>query len=188
TSSKLHSQDIEPFLWELSASLVEMGRRDSLTVQDANNLTVLLEWLTSRFKDMSLPDISYGSFQKLQALVHKTIGTRANNLEAIGMEIRFGDDEMSEADAPVVYQIVRNPLFAPQLAVIQESHGELRTPPKYPPHPALGLVTTSPPTTVIKFPAGTSLTKTYNNNDFRQPRSTASVWHNTSRPPSTHVD
>ncbi|PVF96470.1 hypothetical protein CPB86DRAFT_708968 [Serendipita vermifera] len=186
--SRLHYQDIEPVLLELSASLVELGQRDSLTGQDASTLTALLEWLTSRFKDVALPNISYGSFQKLQALVHKAIGTRANNLEAIGREIRFGDDEMSEGNAPTVYQIIRKPLFASELAAIQESYGEPRTPPKYPPHPALGLVTTSPPTTVIKFPAGASLTKTYNNNDFRQPRNTASLWHNTSRPPSTHVD
>jgi hypothetical protein len=187
-SPRLHHRDMEPFLSELGATLVELGGGNSLTEQDANTLTVLLEWLTSRFKDVTLPNISYGSFQKLQTLVHKAIGTRANNLEAIGMEIHFGDEEMSEENTPIVYQITRKPLFTSQLAAIQQSYGDVRTPPKYPPHPALGLVTTSPPNTVIKFPAGGSLTKTYNNNDFRQPRNAASLWHNTSRPPSTHVD
>ncbi|KZT71498.1 hypothetical protein DAEQUDRAFT_665661 [Daedalea quercina L-15889] len=51
----------------------------------------------------------------------------------------------------------------------------------------LGMVTISPPA-IIRSPASTGLTKTYNNNDFRQLRQTPSARQNTSRLPSMHVD
>ncbi|PCH40888.1 hypothetical protein WOLCODRAFT_131584 [Wolfiporia cocos MD-104 SS10] len=65
-------------------------------------------------------------------------------------------------------------------------------PPSTPPRKALnqdvlGLVTLSPPS-LIRSPASTGLTKTYNNNDFRQLRQTISARQNTSRLPSMHVD
>lgn len=52
---------------------------------------------------------------------------------------------------------------------------------------ALGLVTISPPA-LIRSPASTGLTKTYNNNDFRQLRQIPAARQNTSRLPSMHVD
>jgi hypothetical protein len=49
-------------------------------------------------------------------------------------------------------------------------------------------VTTSPPTSLLRSPAITGLTKTYSKNDFRQLRQTPSARQNTSRLPSKHVD
>ncbi|ESK95101.1 hypothetical protein Moror_13833 [Moniliophthora roreri MCA 2997] len=51
----------------------------------------------------------------------------------------------------------------------------------------LGIVF-SPPTAILRSPAATGLTKTYQNNDFRDLRQTPSARQNTSRLPSTHVD
>jgi hypothetical protein len=59
-----------------------------------------------------------------------------------------------------------------------------------PPHArgVLSMVTVSPPTALLRSPAVTGLTKTYNANDFRALRQTTSARQNTSRLPSTHVD
>ncbi|KAI0065773.1 hypothetical protein BV25DRAFT_1798238 [Artomyces pyxidatus] len=59
-----------------------------------------------------------------------------------------------------------------------------------PPHTqnVLGMVTVSPPTALLRSPAVTGLTKTYNANDFRSLRQMPSARQNTSRLPSTHVD
>ncbi|KAK7049721.1 hypothetical protein VNI00_005752 [Paramarasmius palmivorus] len=61
------------------------------------------------------------------------------------------------------------------------------TPPKNNVPDVLGIVF-SPPTAVLRSPAATGLTKTYQNNDFRDLRQTPSARQNTSRLPSRHVD
>ncbi|KZV64689.1 hypothetical protein PENSPDRAFT_757048 [Peniophora sp. CONT] len=52
----------------------------------------------------------------------------------------------------------------------------------------LSLITVSPSTALLRSPAVTGLTKTYNANDFRVLRQTPSARQNTSRMPSKHVD
>lgn len=52
----------------------------------------------------------------------------------------------------------------------------------------LGMVTVSPPNAMLRSPEVKGLTKTYQNNDFRQLRQSSATRQNTSRLPSTHVD
>ncbi|VDB89931.1 unnamed protein product [Peniophora sp. CBMAI 1063] len=52
----------------------------------------------------------------------------------------------------------------------------------------LSLITVSPSTALLRSPAVTGLTKTYNANDFRVLRQTPNARQNTSRLPSKHVD
>ncbi|KAI5116623.1 hypothetical protein M0805_007794 [Coniferiporia weirii] len=52
----------------------------------------------------------------------------------------------------------------------------------------LGLITVSPPNSLLRSPEVKGLTKTYSNNDFRQLRQLTASRQNTSRLPSTHVD
>lgn len=52
----------------------------------------------------------------------------------------------------------------------------------------VGLITISPPNALLRSPEVKGLTKTYQNNDFRQLRQTSASRQNTSRLPSMHVD
>lgn len=52
----------------------------------------------------------------------------------------------------------------------------------------VGLITVSPPNALLRSPEVKGLTKTYQNNDFRQLRQSSATRQNTSRLPSMHVD
>lgn len=171
---------------EIGFTLAVLSTRPELSTEDAKGAIGLLEWLSSNYQEASMPTLSYASFQALQTLVQASIGADASNLAALGAELRFGGDEPMDDGNLNVVVLYPHSLTPAQMRVLIETEGQPRTPPRVASHPALGLVTTSPPTSVTRSPISQPLTKTYLNNDFRQVRNLARL--NTSRPPSVHVD
>ncbi|KIM25513.1 hypothetical protein M408DRAFT_315059 [Serendipita vermifera MAFF 305830] len=187
SSGTFLNADIDLLITEIGYRFSAMSTRSSLSTADARAILALMEWLTSTSKEAFIPTLTYNSFQNLQKLVQASIHDQANNLASMSSEVHFGDDEPME-DAPfAVLTISTQGLTPAQIAVLVESQGQPRTPPRHASHPALGLVTTSP-RSVNRSPIITNLTKTYLNNDFRQMRNSPLGRHNTSRPPSIHVD
>lgn len=173
--------DMALLVEEIGYTLTSMSSRPALSKEDGKRITELLEWLPSTYQEAAMPTLSYTSFQTLQGLVQASVG-EASTLVALGADLRFGDDEMMDDGTHNVIALFPRCLTPEQMRNLIETQGQPRTPPPLASHPALGLVTTSPPTSVTRSPASQSLTKTYLNNDFRLTRL------NTSRPPSVHVD
>jgi hypothetical protein len=186
-SGTLLSADIELIAAEIGLNFSTMSTRSSLSVADARAILSLMEWLVSTSKGPFIPSLTYSAFQALQKLVQESIHDQANNLVAISAELHFGDDEPMEDNISSVITVSKQGLTPAQIALLIETQGQPRTPPRQASHPALGLVTTSPPS-INRSPVSSHLTKTYLNNDFRQLRTSESSRHNTSRPPSIHVD
>ena len=170
---------------EIGYTLTVMSSRATLSKEDAKRIAKLLEWFSSSYQEASMPTLSYASFETLQRLVKSSLG-EASTLVASGAELRFGDDETMDDGTHNVIRLAPRCLTPAQMRNLIETQGQPRTPPPLTSHPALGLVTTSPPTSVTRSPISQPLTKAYLNNDFRQLRNLTRL--NTSRPPSVHVD
>ena len=191
TIGTLLPEDVEQLVRGIGVTVTAFARkklelRDS---QDVEAVTQLLDWVTRQTRDSPIPTLSDASFDALQALASGVADSSVNNLAALRGELLFSDDEAME-EGPLVVNVEN---FDLTLGQVKEALGERVTKPPSTPirkpgsHPALGLVTVSPPVTRSPLLAA-SLTKTYTRDEFRQLRNAPSSRQNTSRPPSTHVD
>lgn len=186
-SGQFLSADVEVLMAEIGHNFSAMSVRPSLSPADARAIMALMEWLASNSKEAFIPTLTYNAFHALQRLVQESIHDEARNLASMSAELHFGDDEPMEYPYSSVVAISKQALTPTQIGLLIEIQGQPRTPPRLASHPALGLVTTSPPS-INRTLMSSNLTKTYLNNDFRQLRTSGSSRHNTSRPPSIHVD
>lgn len=184
-------EDVEQLVRSIGLTVTAFARKkmELSDSQDVEAVTQLLDWVTRQTRDSPIPTLSDTSFDVLQALASGVAGSFLNNLAALRGELLFSDDEPME-EGPLV---VDTETFGMTLGQVKEALNDRvtkipSTPIRKPgSHPALGLVTVSPPVTRSPL-LGTSLTKTYTRDEFRQLRNTPSSRQNTSRPPSTHVD
>jgi len=181
------SADVELLMAEIGHNFSAMSARPSLSPAEARSIVALMEWLASNSKEAFIPTLTYNAFHALQRLVQESIHDEARNLASMSAELHFGDDEPMEDPYSSVDTVSKQALTPAQIGLLIENQGQPRTPPRLASHPALGLVTTSPPS-INRTLMSSNLTKTYLNNDFRQLRTSGSSRHNTSRPPSIHVD
>jgi len=179
--------DVELLAEEMGYTFSAMSMRPSLSPADARATVAFMEWLVSNSKNAYIPTLTYTAFQVLQKLVQESLHDPASNLASMSAELHFGDDDPMDDTSPSVFTISHEGLTPAQMAHLIETQGQPRTPPRLASHPALGLVTTSPPSINRPLMSG-HLAKTYLNNDFRQLRNAGSSRHNSSRPPSIHVD
>ena len=184
-------EDVEQLVRGIGLTVTAFARKkmELSDSQDVEAVTQLLDWVTRQTRDSPIPTLSDTSFDALQALASGVAGSFLNNLAALRDELLFSDDEPME-EGPLV---VDTESFVMTLGQVKETLNERVTKSPSTPirkpgsHPALGLVTVSPPVTRSPLLAA-SLTKTYTRDEFRQLRNTSSARQNTSRPPSTHVD
>ncbi|TBU32987.1 hypothetical protein BD311DRAFT_774649 [Dichomitus squalens] len=157
----------------------------------AHFLVSLLEWTTRTASTISrigeLHALSFDQFTKFQERLKATLSADwVERLDAASNVLVFGSGDNMPSPPIDLSESVE--LSVHDLEDILRQH----TPaPSTPPRRVLnqdvfGLVTVSPPT-MLRSPAVTGLTKTYQNNDFRQLRQ-SSARANTSRLPSMHVD
>ena len=173
----------------------------------------LLEWLVEQ-SHAGLPQlatlrgISTDTFAQLcDALARALPSARRTSLEHVRLHLHTAHEEdaalrsLHTLPLPVAdVRIALRELLRPgspaantaSAIVSTEGDGGRQLPNRAvtPPHArgVLSMVTVSPPTALLRSPAVTGLTKTYNANDFRALRQTPSARQNTSRLPSTHVD
>ncbi|KZT05628.1 uncharacterized protein LAESUDRAFT_655713 [Laetiporus sulphureus 93-53] len=162
------------------------GEDHTLDTAIAEQCVFLLERLTTT--SSTLRGLTRAFFMTFCDRLRDTLGTEWHDrIASISEHITIAED--TSRASPVI------PLSETVELSMHDVEELLRhsiPPPSTPPRKALnqdvlGLVTVSPPA-IIRSPATTGLTKTYNNNDFRQLRQTPSARQNTSRLPSMHVD
>ncbi|KAG8788230.1 hypothetical protein FRC15_005400 [Serendipita sp. 397] len=178
--------ELETLVAEMGAALRSVSGRESISKQDAHAVVEWLEWLSSTRKNIFIPTLTYDSFQALHRTVEGVLGAPNSNLEAIGRELRFADDELMDDNSHDVVMIMQLGMTPNQILSLLTMQDQPPTPPRLITHPALGLAATSPPS-IHRSPISATLTRTYFNNDFRQPRASGAHT-NTSRPPSVHID
>jgi len=184
-------EDVERLVHNIGLIVTAYARKkmELIDSQDVEAIAQLLDWVTRQTRDSPIPTLSDTSFDALQALASGVAGSFVNNLAALRGELLFSDDEPME-EGPLVVDAGKVDMTLGQM---KEALGERVTKTPSTPirnvssHPALGLVTVSPPVTRSPL-LSASLTKTYTKDEFRQLRNAPSSRQNTSRPPSTHVD
>jgi hypothetical protein len=184
-------EDVESLVHDIGLTVTAYARkkmelRDS---RDVEAVAQLLDWVTRQTRDSPIPTLSDTSFDALQVLASGVAGSFVNNLAALRGELLFSDDEPMEHGPLVVDAENFDMTLGHMKEALSERVTKVPSTPirKTPSHPALGLVTVSPPVTRSPLLAA-SLTKTYTRDEFRQLRNAPSSRQNTSRPPSTHVD
>ncbi|CDO69568.1 hypothetical protein BN946_scf184759.g8 [Trametes cinnabarina] len=177
---------------EIGSLLVNLAQRSDVVDESiAQAVVSLLEWLarttTSVPKMGNLQTISSEDFGAFRDRLKDMLTVEwKERLDAACCELVLGN-----ASAPL-----QNPTTVPESVelsihdieeLIRQNIPMPSTPPRRPLNQdVLGLVTVSPPA-ILRSPAVIGLTKTYQNNDFRQLRQTTARA-NTSRLPSMHVD
>ncbi|KAG8834059.1 hypothetical protein FRC17_009622 [Serendipita sp. 399] len=184
--SGLNRGEMDNLIAEMGSTLRSASGRQSISQEDAHVIIEWLEWLSSTKKNIFIPTLTYDAFQTLRTIVEKVLDVPNSNLEAIGTELLFADDELMDDGVDGITLIMQLAMSPNQISSLLTMQDQPRTPPRLVTHPALGLVTTSPPS-INRSPISATLNKTYLNNDFRQLRATG-VHTNTTRPPSVHVD
>ena len=179
--------DAELLFYEIGSTLLLLSTRAVLPFTDVSKIIGLLEWLSAHTRGVMLPCLTYEAFQSLQRLIEKSAGSANSHLSAMANELHFAEDSTMDDSSQEITAIAKLRLTISQMTTLLDAQNQPRTPPKSATHPALGLVTTSPPT-LNRSPISPTLNKTYASNDFRQLRTSALGRLNTSRPPSIHVD
>ncbi|CCM00431.1 uncharacterized protein FIBRA_02463 [Fibroporia radiculosa] len=167
------------------------GDTHSISTVTAELCVQLLEWLASSSNyahSMTLQGLtrsSYSAFlDQLRAVLDPSWAERLGALESRIVIAEEAETDLHSVSIPDFVKLTMHD--------VEELLRSNMPPPSTPPRKALnqdvlGLVAISPPA-LIRSPASTGLTKTYNKNDFRQLRQAPSARQNTSRLPSMHVD
>ncbi|KAI0047358.1 hypothetical protein FA95DRAFT_1559201 [Auriscalpium vulgare] len=168
---------------------------DNIFESEAESVLALLEWLVQRSHAglpqlATLKGISGDTFSQLcDHLLVSLPHVRQDGLELVRLSIGTAPEDVGVPPFSLLSSEVKMSLHRVD-ALFREQIAAPTTPKRTPPHTqnVLGLVTVSPPTALLRSPAVTGLTKTYNANDFRSLRQQPSARQNTSRLPSMHVD
>jgi hypothetical protein len=204
TNAKIALQDVpvkriepERLRNELRDALLTLALlRKSFSASEAEAMWSILDWLVQK-SHAGLPQLStlHGISQDTMASLLDRAGSvlpssRVAGLETVRVSLTTPDEDASVLPSTQVSPEARFSIEDFDNAL--RGHATIPGTPKRttPPHAQgmLGLVTISPPTALLRSPAVTGLTKTYNANDFRTLRQTPSARQNTSRLPSMHVD
>lgn len=187
-----------PHLAKLSlrvgCALSSLQQRGNVSVPTGDAVSALLQWMLDRHNDFE-PFVLLGiSEQDFSSLVDLFPGSSSSTVDTMRSQMRFSAHSAHDPPAPDLLTHLR---LAPSTLAAALS-GQRPAPPPTPrtPPPALRntaaalleLATVSPPASLLRSPQVTGLTKTYQNNDFRQLRSVPAGRINTSRLPSLHVD
>ncbi|KAI9064886.1 hypothetical protein FKP32DRAFT_1675270 [Trametes sanguinea] len=177
---------------EVGLLLLHLEKNSDVIDEDvAQAVVLLLEWLsqtaTSVPKMGNLQSISSGDFGTFRDRLKDILSVEwKERLDAACCELVLGNTSAPQPDPIPVPESVELSIHDIE-ELLRQNIPTPSTPPRRPLNQdVLGLVTVSPPA-ILRSPAVTGLTKTYQNNDFRQLRQT-SVRANTSRLPSMHVD
>ncbi|KAL7282662.1 hypothetical protein ACG7TL_004135 [Trametes sanguinea] len=177
---------------EVGSLLLNLAQHPEVVDQNAAQAVVsLLEWLaqtaTSVAKMGSLQSISSDDFGAFRDRLKDTLSVEwKERLDAACCELVLGNASVPPQNLAPVPESVELSIHDIE-ELLRQNIPTPATPPRRPLNQdVLGLVTVSPPA-ILRSPAVTGLTKTYQNNDFRQLRQT-SARANTSRLPSMHVD
>jgi len=154
----------------------------------ATAIVQILEWLTpSADQPLTIPGLNEAHLEEL--VMHLRNYVDHGRLDLIRSTI-IPSDEM--LDIPVTNPLpTKLDLSIVEVEEMLQTKTDVASPGTPPLKPqaqdAIGLVNISP-STILRSPLVTGLTKTYLNNDFRQLRQTPTSKQNTSRLPSMHVD
>lgn len=179
------------------ALLVVSNHSAGLNPASADVTVDIMDWLVQQ-SHAGLPELS-----TLYGISHDTLSTlcdalgnaaitpeRGDALEFLRISISGASEDSTPPPSTALPDKIELSLHRVDEA-LRATIGPPTTPTRTTPPQAqgmLGLVTVSPPTALLRSPAVTGLTKTYNANDFRQLRQLPSARQNTSRMPSKHVD
>lgn len=180
-------------------ALLVLARIPAFTESQAEAVLFLLEWLVKQ-SHAGLPQIStlHGISQdsatrlydRLSAALPRKLSKAVDNVQATLVTPSLEDADVPPSTYLPTPESLRLSLreldgaFRAQIPL--PSTPKRTTPPQA--QSMLSLITVSPSTALLRSPAVTGLTKTYNANDFRVLRQTPNTRQNTSRLPSKHVD
>ncbi|KDR84049.1 hypothetical protein GALMADRAFT_236653 [Galerina marginata CBS 339.88] len=163
----------------------------SMKTDNADMMLQILEWLASQedSKLTTLVGISTEAFHYLCTTLAATLPiARQAALSSTKGKLSIDEDELFPPSTTELPDALTMPLRSVENLLAPRTLEPPSTPKRGNKTPDILGVVISPPAAILRSPAATGLTKTYQNNDFRQLRQVQSTRLNTSRMPSTHVD